>query len=102
MKKDFLASDSDSENENDIEFSCIFYGNCSHSRVITQLQQQIESLQKQMKDSCEEQERSKKEQETLTNQMGYCLANLDRLGISTDAESLETYKEYSCGNHYNW
>ncbi|PHM10357.1 hypothetical protein [Nostoc sp. 'Peltigera malacea cyanobiont' DB3992] len=95
MKKDFLVSDSDSENKENIEFFCIFYVNCSQSRVITQLQQQVESLEKQIKDFYEE-------QETLKNQMEYCSANLNRFGISTDSESLETYKQYSCDNHYNW
>ena len=38
----------------------------------------------------------------LNIKMGYCLAHFNRLGILTDPDSLETYDEYSCGNHYNW
>jgi hypothetical protein len=40
--------------------------------------------------------------EQLNNQIGYCLAYLNKLGIPTDVDSLETYLEYSCDNHYNW
>jgi hypothetical protein len=40
--------------------------------------------------------------EQLNNQLGYCFANLYRLGIPTDVDSLETYDQYSGDNHYNW
>ncbi|MBD2690903.1 hypothetical protein [Anabaena catenula] len=90
MQKDCLPSDSNAGN-----ISCTLYGSCSHSRYITQLQQQFEQLQKQFKDL-------KKEQESFKIQMGHCSANLNRLGISTDPGSLEAYNEYSCGNHYSW
>ncbi|MEY3402155.1 MAG: hypothetical protein RLZZ86_1770, partial [Cyanobacteriota bacterium] len=39
--------------------------------------------------------------EQLKNQLGYCLASLNRLGIPTDVDSLETHHKYSCGKHYN-
>jgi hypothetical protein len=39
--------------------------------------------------------------EQLKNQLGYCLASLNRLGIPTDLDSLETHHKYSCGKHYN-
>ena len=54
---------------------------------ITQLEQKVEQLNQQ--------------DEQLNNQLGYCFAYLNRLGMSTDADSLDTYHEYSCGNHYN-
>jgi hypothetical protein len=97
MQKDCLPSDSNAGN-----ISCTLYGSCSHSRYITQLQQQFEQLQKQFKDLKKEQESFKKEQGSFKIQMGHCSANLNRLGISTDPGSLETYNEYSCGNHHDW
>lgn len=59
----------------------------STKSVVTSTNPTIEQLDQRLK--------------VLENQMGYCLANLEKLGIPTDEQTLKDYQGYSRGNPYD-